>query len=306
MLSAAGALRQFSTTASLNKVSNVAIIGAGLMGSGIAQVTANAKINVVLVDQSADALKKAEKTIETSLRRIAKKKFADDSQKAEGLVSSTLSHLKTTTVVADAVKDADLVIEAIVENIGVKRTLFAEIEKAVKSSAILTTNTSSLRLEDIGANLSNKSQFGGLHFFNPVPMMKLLEVVRHGETSDATFNTLMEYGKQIGKVTVACKDTPGFIVNRLLVPYMLEALRLHERGDASKEDVDVAMKLGAGYPMGPFELADYVGLDTLKFIMDGWHQQYPSEPSFKPSETLDKLVESGKLGRKSGEGFYKY
>ena len=170
----------------------------------------------------------------------------------------------------------------------------------------MATNTSSLRLIDIGANLQHKERFGGLHFFNPVPVMKLLEVVRFDHTSDDTFNRLLEYGKSVGKVTVACKDTPGFIVNRLLVPYSFEAFRMAERGDASIKDIDIAMKLGAGYPMGPFELADYVGLDTLKFIMDGWSKNFPNDPTFKPSTILDKLVNEGKLGRKTGEGFFKY
>lgn len=176
-------------------------------------------------------------------------------------------------------------------------------------------------MKDIGANLKQQANFGGLHFFNPVPVMKLLEVVRHDNTSDATFLELQKFGKTVGKVTVACKDTPGFIVNRLLVPYMYEALRLAERGDASIKDIDVAMKLGAGYPMGPFELADYIGLDTLKFIQDGecarpgssrspppsgWAKQFPDNELFKPSALLNELVGQGKLGQKSGEGFYKH
>ena len=149
-------------------------------------------------------------------------------------------------------------------------------------------------------------RFGGYHFFNPVPVMKLLEVVRIRETSDETFNTLLDLGKKLGKSTVKCKDTPGFIVNRLLVPYMAEAVRMLERGDASARDIDLAMKLGAGYPMGPFELSDYVGLDTTKFIVEGWHEKYPDEPLFHPSPMLEQLVAEGKLGVKSGEGFYKY
>ncbi|CAJ0953504.1 unnamed protein product, partial [Mesorhabditis belari] len=299
--------RLLSTSKVLQKqVQNVTIIGAGLMGSGIAQVSAQSKLNVVLVDQNDAALQKATKGIHSSLARVAKKKFAEDAAAQNKFVEGTTKYIKTTTNINEGVKDADLVIEAIVENIDVKRKLFAELEKNVKSDAILTTNTSSLKLSDIGLNLKNKQNFGGLHFFNPVPMMKLLEVVRHAETSDDTFKTLNDYGKAIGKTTVACKDTPGFIVNRLLVPYMFEALRMVERGDATMEDVDIAMKLGAGYPMGPFELTDYVGLDTSKFIMDGWHKAYPNEPLFKPSDLLSKKVAEGKLGRKSGEGFYKY
>ncbi|CAD6188796.1 unnamed protein product [Caenorhabditis auriculariae] len=298
--------RSFSATAVRNKVNNVTVIGAGLMGSGIAQVSANAKLNVVLVDSNEGALKKAHSSIESSIKRVAKKLHADDAKAQEKLVAETIGKINTSTNVGDSVKNADLVIEAIVENIEIKRKLFAQVEEAARKDTLITTNTSSLRLEDIGKNLKDKTRFGGLHFFNPVPVMKLLEVVRHTETSDKTFNELVDYGKSVGKITVACKDTPGFIVNRLLVPYMFEALRLHERGDASMKDIDIAMKLGAGYPMGPFELGDYVGLDTCKFIMDGWHKQYPDEPAFSPSPLLNKLVDAGKTGRKSGEGFYKY
>uniref|UniRef100_A0AC34FXP4 3-hydroxyacyl-CoA dehydrogenase n=1 Tax=Panagrolaimus sp. ES5 TaxID=591445 RepID=A0AC34FXP4_9BILA len=336
-------VRAFSTSSALNiAVKNVTVVGAGLMGSGIAQVSAAANLNVNLVDTNQQALEKAKKSIEQSVARVAKKKHADDQgvKKAKKsieqsvarvarkkhaddqgaqkkLVDSVLSKVNITTNLKDAVKDSDLIVEAIVENIDVKRKLFAEIEDAASSKALLATNTSSLRLCDIGANLKHKERFGGLHFFNPVPVMKLLEVVRFDPTSDETFESLVQYGKSVGKVTVACKDTPGFIVNRLLVPYSFEAFRLAERGDASMKDIDTAMKLGAGYPMGPFELGagypmgpfelgDYVGLDTLKFIMDGWSKAHPNDPLFKPCESLNKLVSEGKLGRKSGEGFFKY
>jgi 3-hydroxyacyl-CoA dehydrogenase len=300
-------VRAFSTTSALNiAVKNVTVVGAGLMGSGIAQVSAAANLNVNLVDTNQQALEKAKKGIEQSIARVAKKKHADDQGAQKKLIDSVLSKVNITTNLKDAVKNSDLIVEAIVENIDVKRKLFADIEDAASPKALLATNTSSLRLCDIGANLKNKERFGGLHFFNPVPVMKLLEVVRFDPTSDETFESLVQYGKSVGKVTVACKDTPGFIVNRLLVPYSFEAFRLFERGDASKEDIDTAMKLGAGYPMGPFELADYVGLDTLKFIMDGWSKAHPHEPLFKPCESINKLVAEGKLGRKTGEGFFKY
>lgn len=149
-------------------------------------------------------------------------------------------------------------------------------------------------------------RFGGLHFFNPVPMMKLLEVVRIKDTSDDTYNKLKAFGESVGKVCITCKDTPGFVVNRLLVPAQAEALRMLDRGDASARDIDIALKLGAGYPMGPIELADYVGLDTLNFILNGWHEKYPDNPLFEPIESLQRLVKEGKLGVKTGEGYYKY
>ncbi|KAE9555975.1 hypothetical protein FO519_000831 [Halicephalobus sp. NKZ332] len=296
----------FATPALNQAVRNVTVIGAGLMGSGIAQVSATANLNVNLVDTSQQALDKAKKGIETSIQRVAKKKHADDVAAQKKLVEGVVSKINISTNVADSVKSSDLVIEAIVENVDVKRKLFAEVEANVPKTTLLATNTSSLRLIDIGANLKHKERFGGLHFFNPVPVMKLLEVVRFDHTSDDTFNKLMEFGKSVGKVTVACKDTPGFIVNRLLVPYSFEAFRMAERGDASMKDIDIAMKLGTGYPMGPFELADYVGLDTLQFIIDGWLKNYPDEPAFKRCEMLAKLVNEGKLGRKTGEGFFKY
>jgi 3-hydroxyacyl-CoA dehydrogenase len=145
-----------------------------------------------------------------------------------------------------------------------------------------------------------------VHFFNPVPVMKLVEIVRADGTSQETFDALTAFGQHVGKTTVSCKDTPGFVVNRLLVPYLMEAIRMLERGDASAPDIDIAMKLGAGHPMGPFTLADYVGLDTTKFIIDGWHAAYPEETLFQPSELLNKLVAEGNLGLKSGKGFYDY
>ncbi|KAI6191855.1 putative 3-hydroxyacyl-CoA dehydrogenase [Aphelenchoides bicaudatus] len=308
-------IRSFSSTQALQKsIKHVTIIGSGLMGSGIAQVSAQSQLNVTLVDQNEQILQKAQQAIEKSVKRVAKKKFPEDEASSVGFrpaaqksfAGDTLNNIRLTPNVSKAVKNADLVIEAIVENIGVKQKLFSEIESAAPQDAILATNTSSLRLKDIGEHLKRKDQFVGLHFFNPVPVMKLLEVVRHDQTSDAVFNDAVAYGKSVGKVTVACKDTPGFIVNRLLVPYMYEALKLAEREDATFKDIDVAMKLGAGYPMGPFELADYVGLDTLKFIQDGWRKQDPNNELFKPSKLLDKLVSEKKFGVKTGEGFYKY
>jgi 3-hydroxyacyl-CoA dehydrogenase len=302
-----GQRRAFSVSASLSKdIQHLTVIGGGLMGSGIAQVGMQSGQNVVLVDVSEQVLSKSKASIEKSLGRVAKKKFPEDTAGRDSFLSDALSKLSITTSLSEGVKNAQFVVEAVPENLGLKRKLFDEIEANIGSDTIFATNTSSLPLRDIGVNIKNPDRFGGVHFFNPVPVMKLLEVIRHEKTSQETFDTLLGWGKKIGKVTVSCKDTPGFIVNRLLVPYMMEAIRMAERGDASPEDIDVGMKLGAGYPMGPFELGDYVGLDTCKFIIDGWHEAHPNETLFNPSPWLTKLVEEGKLGRKTGEGFYKY
>ena len=235
-----------------------------------------------------------------------KKQYEGKADEGKKYLESTLKNITLSTSSESACSDTDLVVEAIVENLDKKRQLFASLDKVAKPHTIFASNTSSLPIADIAASTKRLDRFGGLHFFNPVPMMKLLEVIRTPQTSDDTFNSLLAFGKSVGKVTVNCKDTPGFIVNRLLVPYLLESIRLVERGDASPRDVDTAMKLGAGHPMGPFELADYVGLDTTKFIIDGWSRAYPNETLFKESPLLSKLVSEGKFGVKSGEGFYKY
>ncbi|KAM3622946.1 uncharacterized protein V6R79_005272 [Siganus canaliculatus] len=299
--------RGFSSSAVRNVViKHVTVIGGGLMGAGIAQVAASTGHTVTLVDTNNDILKKASKGIEGSLKRVVKKKFADKPEAGEEFLAKVLKNVSTSTDAASAAQSSDLVVEAIVENLKVKQDLFSVLDKAAPAHTIFASNTSSLPITDIASATKRLDRFGGLHFFNPVPMMKLVEVIATSATSQETFDALMNFSKVLGKTPVSCKDTPGFIVNRLLVPYMLEAIRLHERGHGSKEDIDIAMKLGAGYPMGPFELSDYVGLDTLKFIVDGWYAMDPSNPLFAPSEYLNRLVAEGKFGRKTGEGYYKY
>ncbi|XP_071830198.1 hydroxyacyl-coenzyme A dehydrogenase, mitochondrial-like [Apostichopus japonicus] len=299
--------RGLSTSAvRMAAIKNVTVIGGGLMGAGIAQVAAQTGHSVTIVDQTKDILQQSRASIEKSISRVSKKKFKDDANAGMDFVKKTIGRIKMNTNAEESVKEADLVIEAIIENLDVKRELFGRLDKAAKSSTIFASNTSSLPITDIAAAVERRDRFGGLHFFNPVPVMKLVEVIRTEETSDDTYNSLMAFSEALGKTPVTCKDTPGFIVNRLLVPYLVESVRLIERGDASPRDVDIAMKLGAGYPMGPFELLDYVGLDTTKFIMDGWHEKFPDNPLFNTSEKLTKLVEEGKLGVKSGEGFYSY
>ncbi|KAL3900308.1 MAG: hypothetical protein SGCHY_001433 [Lobulomycetales sp.] len=245
-------------------ISRVAVIGGGLMGSGIAQVSAVAKHSVTLYDVSQAALDKGLAAITSSLARTAKKKHPEDKSAQSALVESTLSRIQTSTDLASSVGSADLVVEAIVENLEVKHKLFQEVDAHAPKNAILASNTSSLQISAIAAPLMSTrgARFVGLHFFNPVPQMKLVEVIRMAETDESVLESVVAYSKGLGKVPVMCKDRPGFIVNRLLVPYMMEAIRLVERGDATKEDVDIAMKLGAGYPMGPFELLD-VSISTL-------------------------------------------
>lgn len=287
-------------------VKHVAVIGGGLMGAGIAQVAAATGHTVVLVDQAEDILAKSKKGIEESLRRVAKKKFAENPKAGDEFVGKALSSISTNTDAASVVHSVDLVVEAIVEKLKVKTELFKRLDKFAAEHTIFASNTSSLQITSIANATTRQDRFAGLHFFNPVPMMKLVEVIKTPMTSQKTFESLVDFSKALGKHPVSCKDTPGFIVNRLLVPYLMEAVRLFERGDASKEDIDTAMKLGAGYPMGPFELLDYVGLDTTKFIMDGWHELDAQNPLFQPSACMNKMVAENKLGKKTGEGFYKY
>jgi len=291
------------------KVKHMTIIGSGQMGAGIAQVTAQAGINVTMVDLDDKALNRGVSTIEKSMGRVLKKKFADQPEIAEQKIQELMSRISTSTDANAAAADSDLVCEAVAENLDLKVNLFKSLDATCKADTIFATNTSSLGVKEIaeGCSEDRKAKFGGLHFFNPVPMMKLLEVVKvDGMTSEQTYKDLMTYGSAVNKRTVTCRDTPGFIVNRLLVPYLFEAIRLHERGDGSMEDIDAAMKLGCGYPMGPFALADYVGLDTCKAIVDGWRENEPDKQLFEPSPLLNDLVAAGHFGKKTGQGFYNY
>ncbi|KAH0615906.1 hypothetical protein JD844_026533 [Phrynosoma platyrhinos] len=266
----------FASAAKKLVVKHVTVIGGGLMGAGIAQIAAATGHTVILVDQSDEILNKSKKGIQDSLKKLTKKKFADKPEAGAEFIEKTLKNITTSTDPVSVVHSTDLVVEAIVENLSAKNELFKTLDKFAPEHTIFASNTSSLPITDIANATTRQDRFGGLHFFNPVPLMKLVE------------------------------DTPGFIVNRLLVPYLMESVRLFERGDASKEDIDIAMKLGAGYPMGPFELLDYVGLDTSKYIMDGWHSLEPDNPLFAPSPLLNQLVDEKKLGKKTGEGFYQY
>ncbi|WWC91740.1 uncharacterized protein L201_006687 [Kwoniella dendrophila CBS 6074] len=302
--------RHLSTTPSARegKIERLTVFGAGLMGAGIAQVGAQSGLKVVLSDVTDKALENGLNIIQKSLARVAKKKSPDD---IEGFTSKILKNIETTTDAGKAVEQSDLVIEAIIESIKVKRDLFGFLDSKAKSDCIFATNTSSLSVTEIAESCSKERQekFAGLHFFNPVPAMKLVEIIRTSQTSTSTYEALKEVTLRMNKSPVTCNDTPGFIVNRLLVPYLLESIRMVERGDATPEDIDTAMELGAGYPMGPFKLLDFVGLDTTSYISQGWRDKAEagqiSKELVQPIELLDKLVKEGKLGRKSGEGFYK-
>ncbi|BEI83145.1 hypothetical protein CcaverHIS002_0310130 [Cutaneotrichosporon cavernicola] len=301
--------RHLSSTTAPRDVRRLAVFGAGSMGSGIAQVAATGGIKVTMADVREDALERGMEGIKKSLARVAKKQSPDD---IDGFVQRVLANIETTTNGEQAVADVDLVIEAVIEHLPLKQELFARLDKAARPDTIFASNTSSLLVQDIAQSVSpeRRALFGGLHFFNPAVMMKLVEVVRTPQTNDEAYNLLLHFVDQIGKVGVKAKDVPGFIVNRLLVPYKLEAVRMLERGDASAEDIDIAMKLGAGYPMGPFELFDYVGNDVTEFVSQAWVPYadkglLPKE-LVKPVPMLTKMVAEGKLGRKSGAGFYDY
>lgn len=259
-----------------------------------------------MVDIKSELLEKSRENIKKSLERVARKHLKDDKNKISEFISNSLSRIQWRSDLNESVKTADIVIEAIVENLGEKQKLFASIDDIAKPSAIFASNTSSLPIKEIAKPSKRLDRFCGLHFFNPVPVMKLLEVIRIPETSDSTYDTVIKFGKELGKITVTCKDTPGFIVNRLLNPYMAEAYKMVERGDATVEDIDKAMKLGAGFPMGPFELTDLIGIDTAKNVRQFYHKIYPHNPEYNPSPLLNKMVQEGKLGVKSGEGFYSY
>ncbi|KAJ3210500.1 hypothetical protein HDU82_007990 [Entophlyctis luteolus] len=299
-----------------SSIARVSIVGAGLMGAGIAQSIAAAPaliskgVSVSLVDVTQDRLDNGKSIIAQSLQRVAKKKFDGDKAKMAEYVDSIVSKINFTSNTEAAAQNADLIVEAIVENLEAKQKLFSALDAVAPASTIFASNTSSLPIAKIAkATPGRVDKFAGLHFFNPVPQMKLVEIVKTPSLSQSVFAALEAFTIDMQKTPVSCKDTPGFIVNRLLVPYILEAMRLVQRGDATKEDVDIAMKLGAGYPMGPFELADYVGLDTLKFITDGWPKDgegLKGKELVEVPANLAKAVDAGKFGRKNGEGFYSY
>ncbi|OXA62940.1 Hydroxyacyl-coenzyme A dehydrogenase, mitochondrial [Folsomia candida] len=285
----------------------VTVIGGGHMGSGIAQISAAAGNFVTVADVNENALSKSRQRMEQRLVRFSKKLLKDDAEKIHKQVETVLSKIQFTTDIKNAVKQCDLVVEAIPEDIELKHKLFETIDKVAHEATIFVTNTSSIPVHELAQALSSKrkEQFAGTHFFEPVTV-KLLEVVRIPETREEVFHKVMEWGRFIGKVPVVCKDSPGFIVNRLNIPYLINAVSMFERGDASYQDIDVAMKLGAGYPYGPFELADYVGLDVIYMILIGWERRFADVERFKCPNTIKEMYKQGRFGKKCGQGFYSY
>jgi 3-hydroxyacyl-CoA dehydrogenase len=288
-------------------IQKVGVVGCGLMGHGIAQVAAQGGFDVVVVETEQKFLDAGLARIDKSLAKLAEKavekgKPADQAKADSAAIRARIRG----SLARQDLADRDLVVEAIVENLDEKKKLFAELGKLCKKETILASNTTSFPVTMMGEASGRPAQMVGLHFFNPVQLMRLVEVVRTPATSDDVFAAARAFGEACGKTPVGCKDTPGFVVNRLLVPYMVQSLLMLERGDASAVDIDAAMKLGCGHPMGPIELTDYVGLDTTLAILEGWVKAHPAEPAFAIPAVLKKKVSEGKLGRKTGEGFYKW
>lgn len=281
-------------------IRKVGVIGAGLMGHGIAQVAAAGGCEVLVCETQQPALDKGLERIDKSLAKLAEKA----KEKGQTFDAAAVRGKIRGTLVKKDLADCDLIVEAIVEDLEVKKKLFAELGGIAKKDAIFASNTSSFPIAEMATASGRADRFVGLHFFNPVQLMKLVEVVKTDKTNEDVVAQARAFGEACGKTPITCKDTPGFVVNRLLVPYMAEAMKLAERGDASIPDIDVAMKLGCGYPMGPFELTDYVGLDTTLFILQGWVKRYPNDPAFQIPKLLEQKVKEGKLGRKTGQGFY--
>jgi 3-hydroxybutyryl-CoA dehydrogenase len=281
------------------EIKTVGVLGCGLMGSGIAEVCARAGLKTLVREVDPAFLDKGLGRIRGSFdKAVEKGKLPADERDA------ALGRLSGTTKFED-LATCDLVIEAIVENLEEKRQSFQALDKLLAPHAMLASNTSSLTLTQLAASTSRPDRFVGLHFFNPVPVMKLVEVVRTILTSDESFAAAMAFARAVGKEPIACKDNSGFVVNRLLVPYLLDAIRALEEGVGSVEDIDKGMQLGCGHPMGPFTLLDFVGLDTTYFIANIMFEEY-REKRFAPPALLKQMVQAGRLGRKSGRGFYDY
>jgi 3-hydroxybutyryl-CoA dehydrogenase len=280
-------------------IRKVGVVGCGLMGSGIAQVSAQAGFPTVVREVSKELLDKGLGSVFKFLQGGVEK-----GKVSQFDLDKVKENLKGTTELKD-LADCDLVVEAITENLGVKKETFGTLDSLCKRETIFASNTSSLSITELSTFVKRPQQMIGLHFFNPVPLMKLVEVVQTILTDEKSVLAAYEWVQAVGKVPVRAKDSTAFIVNRLLVPYLLDAIRVYEGGLASLEDIDQAMKLGCGYPMGPFTLLDLVGLDTTMFVAEVMFDEY-REPRYAPPPLLKRMVMAGQLGRKSGKGFYDY
>ena len=281
------------------QIKTVGVLGCGLMGSGIAQVSAAAGYKTIVREVEDAFLKKGLGKIEKFLALGVEKGKVTAEEK-----DKTLGNLSGTTKLED-LNACDIVIEAIIENIDEKAEAYAVLDAVCGQQTIFCSNTSSLCITELAARTKRPDRFAGLHFFNPAQVMKLVEVVRGVTTTDETFDAVLGFAQSLGKQPITAPDKPGFIVNRLLVPYLLDAVRAYENGLGSLEDIDKGMKLGTGYPMGPFTLLDFVGLDTTYYIANIMFDEY-REPAYAPPPLLKRMVLAGRLGKKSGQGFYKY
>ncbi|MDZ7705805.1 MAG: 3-hydroxybutyryl-CoA dehydrogenase [Trueperaceae bacterium] len=278
----------------------VGVIGAGTMGSGIAQACAVSGHDVVIQDTSDKALERGLGGIDSSLSRLVKKeKLSEDDKQA------TLGRISTTSSELNPLQDAEVIIEAVFESIDVKREVWGSLKEVVSDDALLASNTSSLSITEIASFVSGPERFCGLHFFNPVPVLPLVEVVNGLQTSEATIERAKSFAEGLGKSPIVCADKPGFIVNRLLIPYLNDAVHALTEGVASAEDIDSAMKLGANMPIGPLALIDLVGADVTLAAAESLYDEF-GDPKFRVAPLLRQMVRAGKLGRKSGSGFYTY
>ena len=281
-------------------IERIAVLGAGQMGNGIAQVAACAGYQVVMIDIKQDYLDNGLAAIENSLSRVVKKERMTQEQADQAISLISTSTEKTSAA------DADLVVEAIPEIPELKFSTFAELDTICKPEAILASNTSSISINAIADATSRPDRVIGMHFMNPVPVMKLVEIINGKETSSEVTELLVKASEQMGKVPLACNDSPGFVSNRILCPMINEAILALEEGVAEPDAIDGIMKLGMNHPIGPLALADLIGLDTILHIMNVLHEGFDGDPKYAPSDLLQKMVSDGKLGRKSGEGFYSY
>ncbi len=280
-------------------LNTIGVVGCGLMGSGIAEICARAGYNVVVREINDSLLENGLGRIQQSLgKAVARGKLSQEQ------AEDTLGRIRGTLDLADF-GDCDLVVEAAIENMDLKKEIFAKLDRLLPAYAILSSNTSSLCITEMASATQRGDRVLGIHFFNPVPVMPLIEFVRTILTSDETMAIAHQFGASLGKTMVTAKDTPGFIVNRLLIPYLLQAIQVYEDGLASREDIDAGIKLGLAHPMGPLTLLDFVGLDTTLFIADAMYEEY-KDSRYAAPPLLRRMVLAGQLGRKSGKGFYDY